>query len=48
MARYLPDSGSPTFPPSKGRCCRYWDAVHFMPWVYEEFNTLLLNMICDP
>jgi len=25
----------------------YWDAVHFMPWVYEELNTVLLNILCN-
>jgi len=25
----------------------YWDAVHFMPWVYEELNNLLLNVLCN-
>ena len=24
----------------------YWDAVHFLPWVYEEFNQILLNVLC--
>jgi hypothetical protein len=24
----------------------YWDAVHFQPWVYEEFNQILLNVLC--
>jgi hypothetical protein len=24
----------------------YWDAVHFLPYMYEEFNTMLLNEIC--
>ena len=23
------------------------DNVHFLPVVYEEFNTLLLNLLCD-
>ena len=23
------------------------DKIHFSPVVYEEFNTLLLNMLCD-
>lgn len=25
----------------------FWDAVHFMPWVYEELNNLLLNVLCN-
>jgi hypothetical protein len=25
----------------------YWDSVHYMPWVYEELNNLLLNVICN-
>jgi len=25
----------------------WWDAVHFMPWVYEEINNLLLNVLCN-
>jgi hypothetical protein len=25
----------------------YWDSVHFMPWVYEELNNLLLNVLCN-
>jgi hypothetical protein len=35
------------------RCCKeeemdnvYADAVHFQPWVYEEFNQILLNVLC--
>ena len=24
----------------------YWDKVHFQPWVYEELNNLLLNVLC--
>ena len=37
----------------KNKCCMeeemsnvYWDAVHFLPWVYEEFNQILLNVLC--
>ena len=25
----------------------YWDVVHFMPWVYEELNNVLLNVLCN-
>ena len=25
----------------------YWDSVHFVPWVYEELNNLLLNVLCN-
>ena len=25
----------------------YTDAVHFQPWVYEEINNLLLNVLCN-
>jgi len=25
----------------------YWDAVHFLPWVYEELNNMLLNVLCN-
>ena len=25
----------------------YWDNAHFIPVVYEQFNDLLLNMLCD-
>ncbi|KAJ1454262.1 hypothetical protein M885DRAFT_522087 [Pelagophyceae sp. CCMP2097] len=25
----------------------WWDSVHFMPWVYEEINNLLLNVLCN-
>jgi hypothetical protein len=25
----------------------YWDVVHFAPWVYEELNNLLLNVLCN-
>ena len=32
---------------SKEREDVYWDAVHFMPWVYEELNQLLLNILCN-
>ena len=28
-------------------CDVYWDAVHFIPWVYEELNNLLLNVLCN-
>jgi hypothetical protein len=24
-----------------------WDDVHFQPWVNEELNNLLLNMLCN-
>jgi hypothetical protein len=24
----------------------YIDRVHFQPWVYEEFNQILLNVLC--
>jgi hypothetical protein len=25
----------------------YWDYVHFLPWVYEELNNMLLNVLCN-
>ncbi|KAL7462479.1 hypothetical protein ACHAXS_002863 [Conticribra weissflogii] len=25
----------------------FWDAVHYQPWVYEEINNLLLNVLCN-
>ena len=25
----------------------YWDSVHFTPWVYEELNNVLLNVLCN-
>ena len=25
----------------------FWDSVHYMPWVYEELNNLLLNVLCN-
>jgi hypothetical protein len=25
----------------------YWDSLHFMPWVYEELNNVLLNVLCN-
>ena len=25
----------------------YWDKVHFQPWVYEELNNFLLNVLCN-
>jgi hypothetical protein len=25
----------------------YWDAVHYQPWVYEELNNMLLNIMCN-
>ena len=25
----------------------FWDQVHFQPWVNEEFNNLLLNILCN-
>ena len=25
----------------------YWDKVHFYPWVYEELNNVLLNVLCN-
>lgn len=25
----------------------FWDAVHYQPWVYEELNNLLLNVLCN-
>ena len=29
------------------RATVYWDAIHFQPWVYEEINTVLLNVLCN-
>ena len=25
----------------------YWDSLHFKPWVYEELNNMLLNVLCN-
>ena len=25
----------------------YWDFVHFVPWVYEELNNIMLNVLCN-
>mmetsp|Transcript_54121 Transcript_54121/g.114988 ORF Transcript_54121/g.114988 Transcript_54121/m.114988 type:complete len:460 (-) Transcript_54121:207-1586(-) len=25
----------------------FWDAVHYQPWVYEELNQVLLNILCN-
>ena len=25
----------------------FWDAVHYQPWVYEELNNVLLNVLCN-
>ena len=25
----------------------FWDEVHYTPWVYEELNNLLLNVLCN-
>ncbi len=25
----------------------FWNPMHFIPIVYEELNTVLLNMLCD-
>jgi hypothetical protein len=25
----------------------FWDSVHYMPWVYEELNNVLLNVLCN-
>jgi hypothetical protein len=25
----------------------YWDNAHFNPWVYEELNNVLLNVLCN-
>ena len=25
----------------------FWDLVHYQPWVYEELNNLLLNVLCN-
>jgi len=33
--------------PSTERKSVYWDAVHFQPWVYEEINNVLLNVLCN-
>ena len=40
------------FPPAPEIALRerkdvYTDLVHFMPWVYEEINNLLLNVLCN-
>jgi hypothetical protein len=29
------------------RLCIEWDPVHFLPFVYEQFNDWLLNLLCD-
>jgi hypothetical protein len=25
----------------------FWDGSHYVPWVYEELNNLLLNILCN-
>lgn len=25
----------------------FWDSVHYQPWVYEELNNMLLNVLCN-
>lgn len=25
----------------------FWDAVHYVPWVYEELNNVFLNVLCN-
>ena len=25
----------------------FWDSAHYQPWVYEELNNLLLNVLCN-
>ena len=44
------------FPPPPGqeygslmheRSFIFWDIYHFMPWVYEELNNMLLNILCN-
>jgi hypothetical protein len=25
----------------------FFDAVHYTPWVYEELNNILLNVLCN-
>lgn len=25
----------------------FWDSVHYQPWVYEELNNLMLNVLCN-
>jgi hypothetical protein len=25
----------------------FWDALHYLPWVYEELNNVLLNVLCN-
>jgi hypothetical protein len=25
----------------------FWDAVHYIPWVYEELNNMFLNVVCN-
>ena len=25
----------------------FWDRVHYVPWVYEEINNLMLNLLCN-
>ncbi|KAL3770409.1 hypothetical protein ACHAW5_002326 [Stephanodiscus triporus] len=32
---------------SEYRTVFFWDAVHYQPWVYEELNNLLLNVLCN-
>jgi hypothetical protein len=39
--------GSPKDWQLRERGSVYWDAVHYMPWVYEELNQVLLNVLCN-
>jgi hypothetical protein len=25
----------------------FWDSVHYTPWVYEELNNIMLNVLCN-
>jgi hypothetical protein len=25
----------------------FWDSVHYQPWVYEELNNVMLNVLCN-
>jgi hypothetical protein len=25
----------------------FWDEVHYMPWIYEELNNVMLNVLCN-
>jgi hypothetical protein len=47
FAQYLYAHPTPPGNVMSERGTVFWDLVHYQPWVYEELNNLLLNVLCN-